>query len=313
MALLPDCLTWDAIKAAANSNFTTALLGSLAGAYGGAWAAQRIAEKTKRRDELRTEIGHCNAVIELAGGICSTCLNVKEQHILPLKQSYDRQKELVHAYFRGLTDGTIPRGTVADVGPMDLRTLDTVRFRWAQLDSLVMEKLTVRGRARMLMPVLVQSLETLNSLIHERNERVAALKADDLPDKRKIALLFALPFEDRSRDETYSDLMNGLSKTVDDCVYFSQLICKDVGWHGRGLRLEFVRKFRGDVESIQRMSFAEPELRGVMPSDADYPTWHTGFSSKVPRTRRRWLKRWMFLFRKIMRSTFKWLTTPVLP
>lgn len=47
-------LDWEALKLFANSNFGAALIaggiGSLAGAWGGAWAAQRIADRARRPD-----------------------------------------------------------------------------------------------------------------------------------------------------------------------------------------------------------------------------------------------------------------------
>jgi hypothetical protein len=87
-----------------NSNFGTALvsafIGSAAGAWGGAWAARHIAEAAKERDALLDEVRSCNAAIELAHGICSTFLNLKEQSVRALWEEYERQRMMVHGHHR---------------------------------------------------------------------------------------------------------------------------------------------------------------------------------------------------------------------
>ncbi|MGA8690272.1 MAG: hypothetical protein WB662_10285, partial [Methyloceanibacter sp.] len=105
MAIL-DLLTWDNVKTFLNSKFVSSGLGALAGAAGGAWAAQKIAERVKLRKRLLQEVRNSNAAIELAQGICSTYLNLKEQHVRRLKQAYDEQKAAVQALYQGLQDGT---------------------------------------------------------------------------------------------------------------------------------------------------------------------------------------------------------------
>ena len=86
-----DWLTWDNVKAFSNSKFVTAALGALAGAAGGAYAAQRIAERAKVREQLLQEARNSNAAIDLAHQICSTYLGLKEQHVRALKRTYDAE------------------------------------------------------------------------------------------------------------------------------------------------------------------------------------------------------------------------------
>src|SRR5271166_3728954 len=73
-----------------NSVFFTSIAGAFAGALGGAWAAQRIAERVKSKDELIKEFRATNASILLAFGICNTLIVAKRQVTLPMKSRFDQ-------------------------------------------------------------------------------------------------------------------------------------------------------------------------------------------------------------------------------
>ena len=75
-------------------DFLIAAIGSAAGAWGGAWAAQLIAERAKEKEHLLMEIRLSNAAIELAQGMFSMAGNLKEQHILGLKERYYAQRAI---------------------------------------------------------------------------------------------------------------------------------------------------------------------------------------------------------------------------
>lgn len=107
---LADWLTWETAKSFGNSSFFTSFIGALAGAAGGAWAAQRIADKVKVRDQLLDEVRSCNIAIELAHGICSTFLNLKEQHVERLQEDYLAQRAIVHAHHEGLRKAPYQQG-----------------------------------------------------------------------------------------------------------------------------------------------------------------------------------------------------------
>lgn len=77
-------------KAAAflNSNFTAAL----AGAFGGALAAQRIGDRSKQRDALLQEIRSTNAAIMVTFTICNTGIVFKKQHVKDIYETYISKK-----------------------------------------------------------------------------------------------------------------------------------------------------------------------------------------------------------------------------
>src|ERR1700761_3778509 len=86
-------------KALGNSNFFTAVAGALAGAFGGAWAAQRIAESSKLRDELVKEIRNTNAAASILYGIANAHLGLKKQFVKALYDNY-RDEQTRHSLFQ---------------------------------------------------------------------------------------------------------------------------------------------------------------------------------------------------------------------
>ena len=73
-----------------NSVFFISVTGAFAGALGGAWAAQRIAERARSKDELLKELRATNASILLSFGICNTLIITKRQVTMPMKSRFDQ-------------------------------------------------------------------------------------------------------------------------------------------------------------------------------------------------------------------------------
>ena len=83
---------WQSSKDFLNSNFFTAIAGACAGAFAGAYGAQRIVARGKEREELLAEIRNTNAATVVALGVCNTFLAIKKQHVKRLKETFDKQK-----------------------------------------------------------------------------------------------------------------------------------------------------------------------------------------------------------------------------
>jgi len=72
-----------------NSNFSTALAGAAAGAYG----AQFIAERNERQRRLLREIRSTNAAIIVAFSITNMFYALKRQYVKELKERFEKQKK----------------------------------------------------------------------------------------------------------------------------------------------------------------------------------------------------------------------------
>src|SRR5262249_40695356 len=131
---LSDWLTWETLKKLAESNFLTSCVGALAGAWGGAYAVQRIADRTKKRDSLLQELRTCCAAIEIAHSIGSTYLSLKLQHVRALKARYDEQRAEVHAFHEARVAGRLAPGAELRIG-LDCELMDPVRTRASYLET----------------------------------------------------------------------------------------------------------------------------------------------------------------------------------
>lgn len=303
---LLDWLTWENAKAFLNSTFVASGLGALAGAAGGAWAAQKIAERVKLRQQLLQEVRNSNAAIELAQAVCSTYLNLKEQHVRRLKHAYDEQKASVQAHYQGVQEGTIAAGTQLDVGGLDLNTLANPPVRIDRLEDVVLGKLSVTGRPRIVIAMLAQSITQLAECVSHRNSLIAAYKALPGPlNNDKIAFLFGLP-RVGVIDTTFGDAVDALYEQTDDCIFFSKLLTTDMIRHGERTRRDFKRRgVRGDVPGVTKISWEEPERKGLFPSEEEYATWLTGFRSRPARTYGRRAEKLTYGLKKLFRrSTF---------
>jgi hypothetical protein len=108
---------WDSCAIFWNSNFgaavISALIGSLAGAWGGAHAIQRIAERATRREALRKEVLKTNAAIGQTYSLVTTFLNLKEQFFVPISRRFSEIEEIVHEIeAAGCRGRTCPRSSL---------------------------------------------------------------------------------------------------------------------------------------------------------------------------------------------------------
>jgi len=297
---ISDWLTWEIAKEFAHSNIVTSFIGALAGAGGGAWAAQRIADRAKVRQQLLEEVRNTNAAVEQAYSVAMTCLNLKEQHIRDLWWRYRAQKAVVHAHDRGVRDGTI--ATPLNIGGLDLQGIGEVPVSSRRLEETVTGKLSIAGRPRSLVAVLCQSINTLNEVIKSRNALVTAYRASNAPIDQKVAEVFGLP-RDGIIDETFGTNVQALYKGTDDCIHFSKLLCTDLTVHGRVMRKEFLRRFRGEIPHVTEVIWDDIEKRDLLPSPGDYLNWETGFLRPAHRSYGRHRAKVWYWTRKVFRRS----------
>jgi hypothetical protein len=136
-----DWMTWENVKAFANSNFFTALAGSAAGAFSGTYIAQRIVERGKIHDELLTEIRNTNAAIMLSFGICNSMLALKKQHVKRLKEEFDSSRETLLKVLQGKAK----QGDPPFEFKADLASLPRSRQPTEALQRQVFDNLSVGG------------------------------------------------------------------------------------------------------------------------------------------------------------------------
>jgi hypothetical protein len=260
---------WQDAKDFLNSTFFTAL----AGAYGGAWAAQRIAKRTKRREELLKEIHATNAASSLTYNLCNTYFNAKKQLIKPMKEDYDRQLRLVEGRLAG------PRPIGVEVRFLaDYRTLPTLEPPVSIIRDQIFEKVGVYGRPTVLVATLAQTVDQLNTLIVNRNALIEDFRVGGMNDVQVMQMYFGIPDATGRMDRRYRDLLEAIYRCTDDVLFFGLELCSELGTHGDKLAVALnKRSGRDQVPTISKPDFSKAKEAGLMPDYENYRDWFTGF------------------------------------
>lgn len=297
--LLDDWLTWESLKAFANSNFFTSLVGAMAGAVGGAYAVQKIADRAKVRDQLLQEIRNCCSAIEFAHSVGNTYLNLKEQHVRRMQERYVMQYTAVHQFREDREAGAIPADMGIDLGAVDMSVMETIHARIPQLETMILEKVSASGRPRPLVLTLGKAADQLNHSINERNQMVMELR--DIDEGERNHRLFGLRMG-RHVDRRFPDNMFGIFSYTDDCIMFSRMLCEELTSHGRRVRQIYLRRFGGWVQTITAVDFSEPDAKGLFPSRERYRSWDENIQFRVGRTEGRRMGKALYATRRFLRK-----------
>ena len=294
---------WLAIKDLANSQFGSQLLGAMAGALGGAYAAQKIAATNKQQDILHQEIRHTSAAIELAAMLTGTYFNLKGQIIRPLATEYAAQRSEAHDHYQMIQ--SLPVGARLPRPPamrIALNSISKPHTRFERLEDIVVSKLSVAGRVRPLMAMFVQCAHSLDDSITNRSDLLALYRSDAHSQAVLVHLIFGLPYEG-GVDDRYSQNIEALVSQTDDCIQFGMMLTDDLVAHSQKLRVRYKKQFGVDVPATKKVIWDIPKKRGLLPNAEGYADWNSTFIAQMPPTRGRRLAKLGFACRRIARSS----------
>lgn len=266
---------WENIKGFANSSFTT----SLAGAFAGAIAAQRIAEKGKFREELIKEFQQTNAVISLATAAACLALALKKQHVKALKNSYDDDQKKFEAHKEKVLGGQIAANTPFEMSP-NLLYLQEISPPISHIQDIVLSRLSTVGRTISAVTALADSVRNLNGALSKRNELLNSFKNKQFPEGASFYHMYlGLPFRETHTNQEYGGSVEAISLYTDDIIFFSIKLCEDLRDHGEVLKKRYKSRLRGSPPRISTVDFEKPRQDGLVPKDEDYENWLSGFVS----------------------------------
>ncbi len=284
--------SWPDVKGFFNSPFFTGIWAATAGAFAGAMGAQHIAEKSKCREQLTKEIRDTNAAMTVAASICGAMLNFKKQHVRRLKEEFDRERVGFVEQIRRRDAGEIPRGVVYQF-QANLQTLTLPPLPVEILQKTIFERISVVGRPLTLATMVGQCIADLYMSIARRNSLIEDFKGRGPP--LNANLYFGLRQGDVVNEE-YPASMNAMSQQTDDCIFFSQLLVKDLIEHGTKAADEFTKEIGKGAPRVSVHDFSDAAKAGLMPDENLYSDWITKFKKhQDPPTLiakvRTWLKR----------------------
>lgn len=270
-------ITWENVKAFANSSFFTSLAGALAGAFAGAYAAQRVAERSKLRDELMRELRATNAALSVVFSVVSSLLSVKQQHIKSLRDSFVAQRTALEAHEQKRATGQV-QGNALFEFQANLRSIPELTLPLETLRELAFGRLSVQGRALSLVAAVMESAPLLNGAIARRNALIEKFKSGIFEQGASlVTLYFGLPYDGGHVNQEYPDTVEAISNYADDVISYSRLLAEDLHAHGelqaRGQPKRLARK----LPKIARIDFQKAREDGLMPSDERYADWLKSF------------------------------------
>jgi hypothetical protein len=279
------CLEWlskgacDALEfigVALNSGFSTALLGSLAGAFAGAIAAQRIVENSKLREELLKEFRNTNAATMTAATACNSALALKRQHVKPLYDQFHRDKAAVLEFNAHRASGQ-RQGNTPFHFTWDMRTFTAPVIPIESLQDLLFNKVSIAGRPLALVCAIDEAYHNLRSAIALRDAVVEKTKSSVIPEEHKPFYYFGFQLPNGNTNQEYPDLVDGIQSYLDDMAFFTQLLCADLTLHAKALHARLARKVRESVPRPTEVDFEPAKASGLIPPDSRYDQWLRAF------------------------------------
>lgn len=278
MIELPYWFTSDTFAGLLNSSFSTALVGSLAGAYFGAKAAQLAAERSRDAEQLIGQMRATNAALTTSLTVCTRLLAFKRQHVKPMSEQFKKSLQEIH-------DHKAARDAGQPVPPIhhfvaDLRTINPPHLPVERLERLVYDKLSVPPRPLTLTTALADVQKTVQILAAQRTNLIGNFKEMTLANSPLVVpLYFGLPYGGGAKNTEFPDLLNGLVRQTDDGIYFSKLLCDDLAAYGATITKQYSKKHKGVPLKIVQISLDDPRNVGLLPNAADYVDWDNAFPS----------------------------------
>ncbi len=274
---LPSWLSWDSLGVVFNSAFMTSLVGALAGAFAGARAAQRIAERTKESDNLLGQLRATNAAMTVAYTICNSFIQLKKQHIQALHAGFNTQLAALQEFHRKRNAKEIPPEQPFEF-LADLRSVQLPLMPIEVLQRLVFDKLSVAGRPLALAATIAGTIDTVKALMEKRAELITQFRA--IPpggQAMTVALYFGLPYGDGRVSTEYKDTLEGLFNQVDNGIFFSELLCKDLKAFGDETLGKYKKLSKKTTERVTEIDFDLAKKEGLMPDESQFTDWLRGF------------------------------------
>ena len=242
----------DDAKALGNSNFFTAVVGSLAGAFGGAWAAQRIAERSKVREELVKEIRNTSAATSMLYGIATAHLGLKKQFVKALNDGYTEEQRRHSVFQAARKAGTVPPQQKFDVH-LDLQSLQPLYSPTDAIQRLIFDQISASGAARFVAQVLFSSIQSLKELLSDRNRLVENWKANQPKDL--VEAYLGLP-QNGMVDHRYKSSVEGINAQTDNVIAFSIMAGDALFDHAKALREKLRKRFHTEGPPLQKLDFS---------------------------------------------------------
>lgn len=260
-----------------NSNIVIAFVGGFTGAIGGALGAQRIVERSRKREERLKELRYTNAAIMVAHTVCNAALALKKQHVQPMREEFAKSRADLEA-FKAKRNAKKIAPDVEFQLHMDMRTYPAPIVPIETLKHIVFQEISAVGRPLALVAVIEQSLIGLSAAIAKRDALIQRFASGEIPEDKHPHYYFGLPLQGGHVNQEYPDLVEAIYSYVDDLAFFGYQLCADLMKHGTKVREALIaKKSSKQVPRVSEVDFSGPIKTGLIPPDSQYSDWVNAF------------------------------------
>lgn len=244
--------------------------GALAGAGAGAWGAQRVIERTRRREDLLREIRNTNAAVMVAFTIANAALGMKSQVVKPMVDRFRTDLE-------GLRNHLAKRQVSGAPKPMfsfqaDLQGFVAPSFPVDTLKTLVFDRISAYGKALNLVPLIENASIGLSRSIEERRSLILDFKKYPMDDTWALRY-FGEKSPSGHTHREFADLIDVIASYTDDVIYFSGALSEELVAHSQRLHKVFSDRYGKGAPQVDAPDFSGPKELGLYPSMKDYGAW----------------------------------------
>lgn len=270
-----------------NSSLAIAFVGGLTGAVGGALGAQHIVERRRKRDELISELRAINSAITISHSACNSALSIKKQHFIDMQKQFMEDRARIVDIATRAAQGERSAGKTHFVADLQLFPGPTIPLE--TLKDLVFQRISAHGRPLALISAIEQAFVGLNDALVRREIQVKQFQSGAIPKELFPNYYFGLQLPNGDTPSEYKNLMEVIGSYLDDTIFFTERLCKELEVHGNRVRDSHLKKKGsekakariekrrgGTVPRISTVDFSGPRNSGLIPQDSDYSSWLDG-------------------------------------
>lgn len=203
---------WADVLGLVGSTFVVAVVGSFAGALGGAYGAQRIAEREKFSDGAMKEIRATNVAISLSFVVANTLIGVKKQLVGPIVSRY-REARIA-------AETAIQSGTNL-IFEADFRSVQRFAIPVDVLKEHIFSHLSLDAKSIACVTTIEQAIDGFMSCLEERNSMIASFRVSAIDRSAIFPIYFGFDVGGQVRDTQYPDTLNGMEQQLDNAIFYS--------------------------------------------------------------------------------------------
>lgn len=259
----------------ANTTFFAATFGAMAGAYFGAWAAQRIARSNQQSEQFLDQIRATNTAISLSYGVFNRFLSFKDQIIRPIVKDFENVAKLHDEYKVRRELGEDARFE----GEASMLHIKIPSVPTEYISEIVFGKITAPTRTVVMLSEMAEALADMHRMVEMRDSIILKYEQNQyLTDQQRMELYLGLVDEHGNSDDRFPNAIYGISDLTDHCIYYSYSICEDLRKYGVELAKQVGKKAPSIVQIILSEELVE---RNLMPDMEQYQGWNDSFATDI--------------------------------